>query len=292
MKTYKSAKWGERIRQTYGQLIKEWGVPVEERDVPTRYGTTRVNVCGKVDGAPLMLFHGVGDDSALMWIYNAKALAERFRVYAVDTIGGPGLSVPNENYNESFDDAVWIDDILKFFALDRVCVAGVSHGGYLTQYYTLMRPERVIKALAMASSVPTSEGGSPMKTMMKIFMPEAMFPTQKNVVKLLKKLSGNNSAAFTDHPLIVEHYTCLLHGFNNMAMRYHKVTPFTDAQIDVVRGKCLYLVGEEDPFAKLGGKAALIENKMNAEFFEGVGHGINHEIAGVINQKMLDYFGQ
>ena len=83
-----------------------------------------------------------------------------------------------------------------------------------------------------------------------------------------------------------------MHGFNNMAMRYHKVTPFTDAQIDVVRGKCLYLVGEEDPFAKLGGKAALIENKMNAEFFEGVGHGINHEIAGVINQKMLDYFGQ
>lgn len=291
MKVYRSAKWGERIRETYQKLIGEWGIDVEEKDINTRYGITHVNVCGCQGGAPLVLFHGVGDDSALMWIYNIKALAERYRVYAVDTLGGPGMSVPDAHYNEEFDDAAWIDDILDFFALDRVKIAGVSHGGYLAQYYAHMRPDRVDKIMALASSVPVSAGGSTMKTMMKIFMPEALFPTKRNVIRLLRKLSGDNSAAFTDHPLILEHYTALLHGFNNMAMRYHKVVPFTDSQIDAIRGKCLYLVGESDPFAKMGGKAALNEYHMNAEFFEGVGHGINHEIADTVNQRMLDYFG-
>ena len=42
-----------------------------------------------------------------------------------------------------------------------------------------------------------------------------------------------------------------------MAMRFHKVTSFADEQIDtLLRDKVLYLVGEADPFAVMGGKAA------------------------------------
>jgi pimeloyl-ACP methyl ester carboxylesterase len=125
--------------------------------------------------------------------------------------------------------------------------------------------------------------------MLKVFFPEALFPTKRNIEKLMKKLSGKNSGAFTGNPLLMEHFTCLLKGFNNMAMRFHKVTGFADGQIDRLRDKVLYLVGEADPFAVMGGKAALEKYNMNARFFADVGHGINHEIADEINNIIIEH---
>ncbi|HML47715.1 MAG TPA: alpha/beta hydrolase [Clostridia bacterium] len=291
MKLYRTKKARERILSTYDQLLGQWGVPVTQMDLPTRYGLTHVNACGDPKAPPLVLFHGVGDDSALMWIYNAAELAKHFRLYAIDTIGGPGKSVPSEGYGKGFSDALWIDAILDGLKLDAVSMAGVSHGAYLTQAYLAARPERVVKAACLAGGIPAGEGGSPMKTMMKIFLPEALFPTQNNIRKLLRKLAGKNSAAFTDHPLILAHFTALARGYDNMAMRFHPVGNLPDAQIRGYRDKVLYLIGEADPFAKLGGKAMLERYGMNARFFPEVGHGINHEIAGEINAILIEYFG-
>ena len=143
----------------------------------------------------------------------------------------------------------------------------------------------------MAGSVPVGNGKhSLMKTMIKVFMPEALFPTKSNVDKLLRKLCGKNIHMFTRQPLILEHYRYLLKGFNNMAMGYHKTQTFSDEQIEVIRGKVLYLVGEDDPFAKLGGKDSLLKYEMNAQFFPEVGHGINHEISEEINRILINYF--
>lgn len=292
MKIYRTKKSQQRIWATYDQLLAEWGVETEQADISTRYGLTRVNIWGAADGPPVVLFHGVGDDSALMWIYNAAALAPHFRLYAIDTIGGPGRSLPNGNYNKTFDIKLWIDEVLDGLELQRPHMAGVSHGGYLVQYYALVQPERVGKVVALAASVPTVTGGVSMKVMMKIFLPEALFPTRKNIMRLLTKLTGRNSAAFTGHPLIVEHFTYLLRGYNNMAMACHKVTGFTDAQIDMIRDKVLYLMGNADPFYKLGGGAALGEHQMNARIYDQVGHGINHEIADEINEILIRHFGE
>ncbi len=291
MKVYKNKKWKNKIVSSYDKLIQAWEVPVNEVLVPTSYGLTHVNVFGNSACKPLILFHGVADDSALMWIYNAKALSEHFQVYAVDTIGGPGKSIPNKNYNKQFDDAIWIDEILDYFKLNQVNIAGVSNGGYLVQYYTVMRNERVKKALSLASCVPEIHGVSPMKIMMKVFLPEALLPSTKNIIKLFKKLSGKNSNVFSENPLLVEHYTYLLKGFNNMAMGYHKVIGFTDEQIVSLKEKCMYLIGESDPFAIYGGKLALEKHGMHAIYYPEVGHGINHEIAEEINGMMIKYFG-
>lgn len=287
MKAYRSKKAGDNIVRTYNELLKQWNVPIKELMVPTSYGSTHVIVTGKEDGKPLLMFHGVGDDSALMWIYNAKTLGEHYRLYAVDTIGGPGKSVMGENYNTNFDDVIWIDEIINHLKLDKLSMIGVSNGGYLVQLYTLYRQEKIDKAISLSASVPVGESGNYMKTMMKIFLPEALFPTKKNVRKLLIKLSGNHAEVFTDNAIIFEHYTWLLKGFNNMAMRYHKVRMFTKEEVDQIRDKIIYLVGLEDPFQKLGGADTLRNYGMNVRFYEEVGHGINHEIAEEINSIVI-----
>lgn len=42
-----------------------------------------------------------------------------------------------------------------------------------------MRPEKVIKAVCMSGSISEDGDSHPMKTMMKVFLPEALFPTRK-----------------------------------------------------------------------------------------------------------------
>ena len=101
MKVYRSRKSGLAIRESYDRLLAFWSCETKERDVATAYGTTHVIECGKAESLPLVLFHGVGDDSALMWIYNAPELSKHFHLYAIDTLGGPGKSVPNENTTRS-----------------------------------------------------------------------------------------------------------------------------------------------------------------------------------------------
>jgi len=288
MKVYKSKIAEKNILRTYDLLLNQWEIEVEKRMISTCYGDTHVIVCGKEDGIPLVLFHGVGDDSALMWIYNAKQLGEHFRLYAIDTLGGPGKSKIGRKYNKEFDDVLWIDEILEKLQLTKVHLAGVSHGGYLVQIYTLMRPEKVEKGICLAAAVPVGKNGSPMKTMIKVFLPEALFPTKVNIEKLVRKLSGKNYEVFTRHSLIMEHYGWLLKGFNNMAMKHHKVRNFTIEEVNRIRSKLYYLVGNEDPFQKIGGKDALIEMKMNVKFYDGVGHGINHEISAEINEAIIE----
>jgi len=293
MNVFKSETAKNRVMYTYNQLLDMWNVDKIEKEIATTYGTTHVIICGDESNPPLVLFHGVGDNSALMWIYNAKTLSSHFRLYAIDTIGGPGKSCPNKNYNKNFDDVRWIDEVLEKLTLDKIYMAGVSNGAYLTQYYGIHRPERVMKIVCMAGTVPVKNHerkSDLMKTMMKIFLPEALFPTKNNTMKLLCKLCGKNIAAFTENAIIMEHYQYLLKGFNNMAMRYHKIISFNDEQINSIREKTLYLTGEDDPFAKSGGKDALLKNRMNVKFFPEVGHGINHEIADEINRILIEYF--
>ena len=289
MKVYKNGRMQQLIWSTYEELLKQWNVEIEQQSIETRYGTTHVNVFGKEDGEPLVLFHGVGDDAAQMWVYNAKGLGDKFRCYAVDTIGGPGKSIPGPEYNKEYDDVIWIDEILNVLGLTQVHMAGVSHGGYLTQLYTMSRPIRVRRAVSLAASVPASTGGSPMLTMMKVFLPEALFPNDKNIVRLIKKMTGENYAAFTENTLVLEHFKYLMKGFNRKAMLNHKVKGFSNEQIDIVKEKCLYLIGGKDPFLTLKARELLNEYKVNVTIIQEAGHGINHEYPERVNQLISNH---
>lgn len=286
MKTYRTRKAERMIKSTYDELLLQWGVPVTELDLSSPYGTTHVLVAGDEAAEPLVMFHGVGDDSALMWLYNAKALTQRYRLYAVDTIGGPGKSVPGAGYCKGFSDVDWIDSILDGLGLSHTSMVGTSHGAYLTQYYTAHRPQRIKHAVCLAGTVPV-EGSNPMAAMMRIFLPEALFPTEQNTAKLLRKLSGSNSAVFLENPAVMAHYRWLLKGFQNAAMRYHPLPPLDDEHIDILREKTLYLVGAKDPFQRFGAGEPLSKHRMNYTVFDDVGHGINHEIADTINGILL-----
>ena len=73
-----------------------------------------------------------------------------------------------------------------------------------------------------------------------------------------------------------------------MSMGYHNVHGFNDAEIDIIRDNVEFLVGEDDPFEKIGGAQILKDYRMKVTFYPNAGHGLNHEMADTINHKIVE----
>lgn len=289
MKRYKSKEGQELIHETYDRLLDSWNVIHERQNILTSYGSTHVIITGIITKPPLLLFHGVGDNSAMMWLYNIKQLSEHFYVIAVDAIGGSGRSEPNELYYRSFDQTIWLDEILEQLQLEEVNIAGVSYGAYLAYHYAITRPSKVRKIVCMAGRVASSQGEI-IGTMMKAFLPEAIFPTEKNSKKLLRKLCGPNYTVFENQPILMNHWYYLLKYFNNKSMMKHKTIIFDDTKLQLLRDKSLFIIGELDILSNYP-KAIqkLRDNQLRYKIVKDAGHAVNHEQADEVNAEICNY---
>jgi pimeloyl-ACP methyl ester carboxylesterase len=127
----------------YDALLARWPIPVESVDVPSAYGTTRVQVCGRADGPALVLLCQFGATSTV-WFANVGDLGREYRVYAVDPIGQPGRSVPGSRPIADVPDLMdWLDGLLSGLGLDTVSLCGHSYGAWLSLSYAVHAPQRV-----------------------------------------------------------------------------------------------------------------------------------------------------
>ena len=80
-----------RYHEFYDDYVaRNWPVPHQELDVPTRFGRTRVRRSGSGGGTPLVLLH-TNSGSSLGWNRMVGPLAEGRAVYTPDTIGTIGV---------------------------------------------------------------------------------------------------------------------------------------------------------------------------------------------------------
>ncbi|ANW22224.1 alpha/beta fold hydrolase [Streptomyces clavuligerus] len=132
-----------RFLARYDAVLRKWPVPVRAVEVPSRYGTTRVHVCGPADGTPLVLLPGGGDTSAV-WHVNAGELAREHRVYAVDLMGDFGRSTHSGAPLRGTADLLdWLDTLMDALGLDRARLCGHSYGAWIALNYALRSPDRV-----------------------------------------------------------------------------------------------------------------------------------------------------
>ncbi|MBD7969263.1 alpha/beta fold hydrolase [Paenibacillus gallinarum] len=289
MKRYKSTSGRQLIYDSYNTLLKSWKTDFEEKDIVTSYGQTHIIVAGDPQNPPLLLFHGTADNSAMMWVYNIKELSERFYVLAVDAIGGSGKSEPNAHYYKYFDQITWIDEILAGLGIQQINICGVSYGAYLSYYYALERPSRVHKIVCLAGGIPSSQF-EVMSRMMAAFLPEALFPTEKNCRKLLKKLSGPYYSRLEVNEILMKHWYYLLKYFNNRSMMQHKIQIHKDSELTILNDRVIFLIGQFDRLSNHS-KAIkrLQDNKINYKIIKDAGHAINHEQSDIINKEIIEF---
>ena len=101
------------------------------------------------EGRPVLLIHGLGA-SMVVWRENIAALAERFRVYAIDLPGHGDSDKPDIEYDA--DSTVeFLRKFVESLGVGQIALVGNSLGGALALMTALAHPE-IVSKLALVSS--------------------------------------------------------------------------------------------------------------------------------------------
>ncbi|GKX30792.1 hypothetical protein SH1V18_32720 [Vallitalea longa] len=290
VKVFKNQKGREQVLKSYDNLLELWDTDIEEVNLQTRYGITHCIKSGNKANPPLLMFHGVGDNSAVMWILNIKELAKHFYCIAVDTIGGPGKSIPNENFvKNKFNQVEWINEIVQQLQINNFNIVGISNGAYMAYNYLTHEKEKVNKVICLEGGMVT---GNPMISMLKtifLLFPQILVPNRNNLISIMKKLTSPESNFFEQCPEVVEHMIMLMRKHNQKAMFIHKLEKYDKHKGRQVKDKLNFLIGEYRLEDKKAFTCILNEGGFNYETIGGAGHGINHEQPQKINSKIIQY---
>lgn len=115
-----------------------------------------VREAGPAEAPPVLLLHGWGDHSLVVWHAVIPLLAERCRVIALDN-RNTGKS---DHVRGGYEIAGCADDaagVLDALGIDEAVVAGYSMGGMIAQELARRHPERV-KGLVLAGTASTPVG--------------------------------------------------------------------------------------------------------------------------------------
>jgi len=266
---YTSPKGQQLVEDRYRQFLKYWTAPNQQFHVPTRHGDTFVIASGDESAPPLVLLHGSAANSS-SWMGDVGHWAKRFRVYAVDVIGEPGLSAPTRPPLHSDAYALWLDDVLNALDVQRASLVGVSLGGWVALDYATRRSERV-QSIALIS--PAGVGRQKIGILFKVafFKLFGSWGTKKLREAILGRPPENPTPAVQK---LLE-FVALIH--QNFRPRRGKVPVFSDAALAKLTMPVLAIVGARDVMLDSKGTKRRLERNSKASevrYLDEAGHFI------------------
>lgn len=106
---------------------------------------------GPTDGPPLVLIHGLGNDSLENWYELIKRLDHRFRIVAVDMRNHGKSDKPRERF-EIGRMADELAGTMDAIGLDRAVLVGFSMGGMVAQEFARRHPHRATKMALLGTA--------------------------------------------------------------------------------------------------------------------------------------------
>ncbi len=119
-----------------------------------------VREAGPVEGEPIVLVHGLGNDSLENWYELIRRLSPRYRILAVD-LRNHGKSVRARERVEISRMADELAGMMDAAGIGRATVVGFSMGGMVTQELARRHPRRVEAMVLLGTSAhhPSPYGG-------------------------------------------------------------------------------------------------------------------------------------
>jgi pimeloyl-ACP methyl ester carboxylesterase len=141
---FTSAANESKYMSAYEATLQELPVTYDSTDVTNHYGNTHVISCGSKVSIPLILLHA-GYASSTMWFPNIVEFSRNNHVFAIDTIGEPGKSIPTQSIPSKKEIANWLVSVFNDLNIDQANIVGLSRGGWLALNLAIHAPERVKK---------------------------------------------------------------------------------------------------------------------------------------------------
>ncbi len=274
----------------YDAAMKLWPVPYEEVDIPTRFGMTHVVTSGPQDAPPLVLLHGMLA-TLTMWSPNVADFSKEYRVYAIDTMGQPGKSIPDpdEQIRDAVDYAVWLSAVLNGLNLDRIFLVGMSYGGWIALEFAMTTPERVRKLVLLSPA-----GFLPIvKQFFLRGMPAMVFPTRFTVSTYFGWMGFKDASGDTVFRCALDLIYLGLKHFR-MPPETARIMPdeFSDDQLRALKVPVLLLLGEHeviyDPAKALTRAQAFIPN-FEGELVPNCSHEMSSSQYQIVDRCVLDF---
>ncbi len=275
----------------YDAAMELWPVPYEEIQIPTRFGMTHVVTSGPENAPPLVLLHGMLA-TLTMWSPNVADFCKAYRVYAIDTMGQPGKSIPDpdEPIRDAVDYAAWLSAVLNVLNLDRIFLIGMSYGGRLALNFALNEPERVRKLVLLSP-------GASFQPLTRQFMlrvgPMTLFPTRLTVNACFGWMGLKATPDDKDTGRVLDLMYLGLKHFR-FPSKTARIMPsvFSDDELRAMNVPVLLLIGEHeviyDPAKALARAQALIPN-FEGELVPNCSHEMSSSQYQVVDGCVLDF---
>jgi pimeloyl-ACP methyl ester carboxylesterase len=296
---FKSAEGEARYLAVYDALMARWPVPYDTLDVTSRFGRTHLVASGPPDAPPLVLLHAYSFTLA-MWAANAAELRTHYRIYALDVMGQPGRSVPNQPIASRADYAEWLTSVLNALRLDRVHLVGMSYGGWLTLNYAMAAPDRLEKIALL------SPAGGFLRIVrqftlrgMPIMLLAGILPTRFFAASFCHWLTYKEHLRDPEMRRFIDlEIEQLYLGARYFRMRPDTLkirpVPFTDAELQTVSVPTLLLIGENEvlynPHAALARARRLIP-ELDSALVPRASHDMSFTRHDVVDAHIIDFFG-
>jgi pimeloyl-ACP methyl ester carboxylesterase len=280
---YKSPDVEVRMMEIYDEKMADWPVPYQDVFLDTAYGKVHVIVSGPEDAPPLLLLHASGVAS-WSWKFNVEAFSDRYRIYAIDTLGDAGKSqlsdVGSYPQNGQQQGELYAE-IADKLGVEKAYVVGASEGGFIGTNYTLYAPERVEKLALLGPMGYAGTTESIVRIMLVQFFP--LKPIRESTIPW----------AFGDDPQVVDEFgeqlRLLMAG---VTPRKARPVHFTAEQRQSLEVPVLLVLGERDnlvgdPEAARG----LVQDvpDIRVEVLD-TGHLIGAEEPEQVNELILEFF--
>jgi pimeloyl-ACP methyl ester carboxylesterase len=286
---FKSKKGEAEYMAAYEATMQLWSVPYDAMDIPSRFGSTHLVVCGPKDAAPLVLLHCFFT-SLTSWAYNVADLSRDYRVYALDMMGQPSKSVPDQPIRNREEMAEWLASVLDALGIRQTDLAGYSYGGFAALNYAIRAPER-IKKLVLLTPI-----GSfvPLKTQFFIRGMLTRLPGHFWTNSMMHWFFYEPNLDNEDTKRIFDDLTNQMY-LGGRSFRLPPTVPpvpYTDEELRGVRNPTLLLIGKQEalynPVPAIERAKQLIPN-IQAELIPQSSHDLPISKAETVNPRVLEF---
>jgi len=273
----------------YDAALKLWPVPYEEIEISSRFGMTHIVTSGPQDAPPLLLLHGFMN-TLMMWLPNIADFSKEYRVYAIDIMGHPSKSIPDEPIRDAADFTAWLSATLNGLNLDRFSLAGISFGGWLALNFAMTAPERVGKLVLLSPAA----SFQPLASQFSLrAMLSGIIPIRRTMDSLMKWMGLEAAPGDTVTQTVLD--LIWLGGKHfRMPPETRRVMPgvFSDDELRALQLPVLLLIGENeviyDPAAALARARRLIPN-LEGELVPQSSHAMSFTHHMIVDARVLEF---